>query len=91
MIRSIRFVDQVIEDAPLVITKEYIDKHCIHLVVHGFADEEDYTKQQSFFQVPISMNKFKQIQYYDEESSSDIMKRIVSQYKCREEDHQLPK
>ena len=80
IIKSINIVDEVIEDAPLVITKEFIEKYNIDLVVHGFSNDEDWEKQKDFFDYLIKENKFKRINYYDKTSTTDIIKKIKDGY-----------
>lgn len=50
IIRSIRYVDEVILGSPLVMTREFVKKHRIDCIVHGFSDISDYEKQKEFFQ-----------------------------------------
>ena len=75
IIRAIGIVDSIIFPAPLIITDEFMIENNIDLVVHGFANEADFLKQQEFFKVPISQNKFAKIDYYIKESTSDIISR----------------
>ncbi len=76
IIKNLKLVDLVIEDAPLIVTKDFIEKYNIDLVVHGFANEGDLENQKEFFKVPIQMKKFKTIEYYKELSTTDIINKI---------------
>ena len=76
IIKNIKIVDEIIESAPLVITKEFIEKNNIDLVVHGFANDNDWEKQKDFFKYLIENNKFKKINYYDKISTTDIINNI---------------
>lgn len=76
IIKNIKDVDMVIFSGPLKITKEFLEKHNIDLVVHSFANEDDYEKQKDFFNEIIQMGKFKYIEYYKGMSTSDIIKNI---------------
>jgi choline-phosphate cytidylyltransferase len=80
IIKNLSIVDQVIEKAPLVITKEFVETNNIDLVVHGFSNEEDWEKQKSFFEFLNENNKFKRINYYDKISTTDIIKKIKNDY-----------
>jgi choline-phosphate cytidylyltransferase len=80
IIKSINIVNQIIEDAPLVITKDFIEKYNIDLVVHGFSNDDDWEKQKDFFDYLIKENKFKRISYYDKTSTTDIIKKIKEEY-----------
>ena len=39
------------------------------MIVHGFANNEDFEKQKEFFKIPLQLNKFKTIEYYSEIST----------------------
>ena len=80
IIKNLSVVNQVIFPAPLIMTKEFLDEYNIDLVVHGFANQDDFNKQLEFFKVPIELNKFKVIQYYTKISTSDIIKNIKENY-----------
>ena len=72
--RSCRFVDQVIEDAPLTITREFIDQHKIDLVIHGDDKGTHFEKQHS---AAIKQGKMKYIPYTSGVSTSEIIKKII--------------
>jgi len=73
MVRSCRYVDEVIESAPLTITRAFIDNNNIHFVVHG-DDITDELKRQH--KVPIEMKIVKYVKYTEGISTTDIIKRI---------------
>ena len=76
IVQSIKHVDAIICPCPLVVTEEFMDRHKIDLVVHGFANESDRLNQYKFFEIPIRLNKFQTIPYYDGQSTTDIIKKI---------------
>ena len=78
IIKSIGIVDQVIEGCPLVLDNDFLNKYGITRVVHGFANESDWKKQEIFFKDII--NKFSIIQYYEKTSTTDIIKKIKNDY-----------
>jgi choline-phosphate cytidylyltransferase len=80
MLYSCKYVDNIITNAPLIITKEFMLENNIDLVVHGFNNPEDEDSQSEFFKVPIEMGKYKTIPYSYIESTSNIIKRIKDQY-----------
>ena len=80
IIKNIKIVDEIIESAPLVLTREFIEENNIDLVVHGFANDNDWEKQQDFFKYLIENNKFKKINYYDKISTTDIINNIKRNY-----------
>lgn len=80
MLESCKYIDNIITNAPLIITKEFMLKNNIDLVVHGFNNPEDENCQSEFFKVPIEMGKYKTIPYSYIESTSNIIKRIKESY-----------
>ena len=76
IIKNLKLVNEVIIDCPLIITEDFINEHKIDLVVHSFSNEEDFNKQKRFFEIPIKLNKFKVIKYYDKLSTTDIINKI---------------
>jgi ethanolamine-phosphate cytidylyltransferase len=80
LVKSCKFVDKVIFPAPLIITDKFMKEHNIDLVVHGFSNIEDAKKQDKFFEIPIKLNKFKEIKYYDKISTTSIIKKIINEY-----------
>ena len=50
IVNSLRIVDEVIYPAPLVMTKEFVTRHNIDIVLHGFSDISDYKKQEKFYE-----------------------------------------
>ena len=65
IISNIKDVDEVIFPCPMSVTKEFIDKHQIDLVVHGFLNKEDEKNQEELFRYVREINKFKTIEYCD--------------------------
>ena len=80
MVESCKYVDSIIESAPLFITTEFIDIHNIDLVVHSFFDSNDYGNQQQFYKTAKDLNKFKQIPYSYLERKKKIINRIKQNY-----------
>lgn len=76
IVSNIKDVDEVIFPCPMSVTKEFIDKHQIDLVVHGFADDNDFNNQKEFFKEIIDLGKFKVQEYYKGSSTTEIIKKI---------------
>ena len=76
IIKNIKYVDEIVENPPLIITKEFMNKYNIDLVVHAFNNPEDANKQDDFFKYPKSINKFKEISYCYECSTTTIINKI---------------
>lgn len=74
IIRSICYVDEVIMGAPLIMTKEFVDRHRIDCIVHGFSDPKDFDKQKEFFKEVSDI--FYQIPYYKHLSTTEILNKI---------------
>ena len=80
IIKNIRDVDEVIFPCPLIIDELFIKNNNIDIIIHGFSDENDLEKQKNFFAVPIKLDKFKTIKYYDKTSTTDIINNIKLNY-----------
>ena len=80
MIDSCKYVDKVIKDAPLIITKDFMDKHKIDLVVHSYSNKNDENNQNEFFKIPMKMGKYQIIEYSHIESTTRIINRIKNDY-----------
>jgi len=79
IVKSLEIVDDIVCPCPLLVTKEFMQKWKIDLVVHGFADENDRDRQiDEFFRVAVEEGKFQEINYYSKMSTTDIISRIVA-------------
>ena len=72
MIESCKYVDKVIFPAPLCITPDFLTEHCIDIVVHAFANDEDYNKQKYFFK-HVNLHK---INYSNRINTTEIIDTI---------------
>ena len=70
-----RYVDEVLPNAPLVIDEDWIEKHDIHLVVHGDDFSQDQIKD--FYKVPAEMGIFRTVPYTKGVSTTEIIRRII--------------
>ncbi|XP_008813161.2 choline-phosphate cytidylyltransferase 2-like [Phoenix dactylifera] len=80
-LRHCKWVDEVIPDAPWVITQEFIDKHKIDYVAHDslpYADASGAGKD--VYEFVKAIGKFKETKRTDGISTSDIIMRIVKDY-----------
>lgn len=80
LIESCKYVNKIVEDAPLILTEEFLNINEIDLVCHAFADETDLDKQLEFFKVPIRMNKFRKVKYNQGISTTNIINKIKREY-----------
>ena len=74
VIKSIKYVDEVIPDAPLLIDEKWIKKHDIDMIVHG--DDWEISKLQNIYKIPIEMGIFKTVPHTPSISTTDIIKRL---------------
>ena len=68
-----RYVDEVVPNAPLTVTREWIAQHEIDLVVHGDDFPEELYKL--CYEIPIEMGIFRTVTYTRGISSSEIITR----------------
>lgn len=80
IIENLKCVDKIVKNAPLIIKEEFIKKNKIDLIVHGFSDINDINKQSEFFKIPIKLNKFKKMPYYELISTTQILDKIKKNY-----------
>jgi hypothetical protein len=74
-------VDEVIPDAPWVITKEFLDAHGIDFVAHDDLPYADTSGQVDDVYGPVkAMGKFRATQRTDGVSTSDLILRILRDY-----------
>ncbi|XP_072994743.1 choline-phosphate cytidylyltransferase 2-like [Typha latifolia] len=80
-LRHCKWVDEVIPDAPWVITKEFLDKHKIDFVAHDSLPYADASGAgNDVYQFVKSIGKFKETKRTEGISTSDIIMRIVKDY-----------
>ncbi|XP_052202846.1 choline-phosphate cytidylyltransferase 1-like isoform X2 [Diospyros lotus] len=80
-LRHCRWVDEVIPDAPWVITQEFLNKHQIDFVAHDslpYADASGAGKD--VYEFVKAIGKFKETKRTEGISTSDIIMRIVKDY-----------
>ncbi|XP_010260648.1 PREDICTED: choline-phosphate cytidylyltransferase 2-like [Nelumbo nucifera] len=80
-LRHCRWVDEVIPDAPWVITQEFLDKHNIDYVAHDslpYADASGAGKD--VYEFVKAVGKFKETKRTEGISTSDIIMRILKDY-----------
>ena len=74
-VRSCRWVDEIIPNAPLVVTAEYMEEHGIDLVVHG--DDQLPEASRASYGAAMDQGKFKTVPYTAEISTSGIIRRVL--------------
>lgn len=74
MLESCKYISNVIPDAPMPITKEFIDNNKIDFVIHG--DDISNEQRYHWYNIPISMGIYKEVSYTNSISTTDIIDRI---------------
>tara|TARA_R110000796_G_scaffold106618_1_gene217073 strand:+ start:9126 stop:9518 length:393 start_codon:yes stop_codon:yes gene_type:complete len=77
MVKACRYVDEVIEGAPLVITEDFLTTNKIDLVIHGDDVTEKIKKQHQFV---TRKNMMKYIPYTKGVSTTSIINKIIKEY-----------
>ena len=75
IVRACKYVDEVIEDAPLIVTKDFMTEHEIDLVIHGDDCGDHFGIQHGD---PIKVGKMKYLPYTKGISTSMIIDRIIN-------------
>jgi glycerol-3-phosphate cytidylyltransferase-like family protein len=73
-VEGCKYVDKVIADSPVTITKEFIDLHKIDLIFTPDNRTEDEIKLM--LEVPYEMGIVRKVPYTNTISTTDIIKRI---------------
>lgn len=73
-VRACKYVDEVLPNAPLKVTQEWIEEHNIDLVVHG--DDFEESKIAYYYEAPIAMSIFRTVPYTKGISTSQLITRI---------------
>jgi len=74
VVEACKYVDKVIKDSPVSITKEFIDLHKIDLIFTSDNRTEDEIKLM--LEVPYQMGIVRKVPYTNTISTTDIIKRI---------------
>ena len=78
IVKANKWVSKVIEDAPLYITEEYINKHNIDLI--AIPSNRTYEEIQKMCIIPYNKNMLRFIEYTEEISTTKIIERIVNRF-----------
>ncbi|KAL5525228.1 PCT1 [Sanghuangporus sanghuang] len=89
-VRHCRWVDEVVQDAPWIIDKAFLDKHEIDYVAH---DEDPYPSSSfdDVYSLVKSLGRFIPTRRTPGVSTSELLERIVKGYRKREFDSKLEK
>lgn len=78
VVRSCKYVDEVVEAAPLIITEKFLLENNIDCVVHGDDHSPEFAKQHA---EPLRMGIMRYVPYSHGTSTSEIIKKISSRLK----------
>jgi cytidyltransferase-like protein len=78
VIQACRYVDEVLPDAPDVVTSEFLKTHRIALVIHGSDISEEVI--EVIYKGPLQEGKFKTVKRVGEISTTEIINRIKTRY-----------
>jgi len=73
MVRSCKYVDEVVEAAPLIISEEFLKKHRIDVIIHGDNINDEIKKQHK---VPLEKNMIKYIPHTKGISTTQLVSKI---------------
>ena len=76
IVKSCKYVDEVVFEPPLYITEKFIKKHNIDIVAHG-DDMTEYLKKYNY-EIPMKLGIMKTVPYYNDISTTEIIKRILA-------------
>lgn len=82
-VETCNYVNKVLINIPVPITKEFIKQHNISMVMHAH-DESENDIYNKYYIEPIKMNIFKRLNYTDGVSTSEILKRIIDRFIVKE-------
>jgi cytidyltransferase-like protein len=74
VVAACRYVDEVIPDAPLVVSREWIDEHRIDLVVHG--DDLAEEMLMLMYRAPHELGILRLVPYTAGISTSELIERV---------------
>jgi cytidyltransferase-like protein len=74
VVAACRHVDEVVPDAPLSVTREWLEEHRIDLVVHG--DDLDEESLERMYGVPRALGILRLVPYTLGVSTSQLIERI---------------
>jgi cytidyltransferase-like protein len=88
VVEACKFVDQVLRDAPLRVTEEFMDEHAIDFVIHGTETPE--AERQAMYDVPIGRGRYTEVPRTAGISTTELFDRIASRLAVDYTEHALP-
>ena len=75
VISACKYVDEIIQNSPLIIDKDFIQQNNIDLVVHAHHINDH--SQDEFFKVPMEMGIFHRVEYTPTISTTELIQRCT--------------
>jgi cytidyltransferase-like protein len=88
VVEACQYVDQVLPNAPLRVTREFMEDNAIDFVVHG--TEMPEAERQAMYSIPIGRGKYTEVPRTPGISTTDLIDRIASRLAVDYEEHALP-
>ena len=88
VVEACRYVDEVLGDAQLQVSEEYMDTHRIDLEVHGSETPDD--ERQAMYGVPIRSGRYSEVPRTPGISTTELIDRIASRLAVSFDDHAMP-
>jgi cytidyltransferase-like protein len=82
IVKSCKYVNEVFITDVLIMDEDFLLNHNIDFVVHGFTSD-DREKQREFFKIPIELGKFKELDYHQGVSTTQLIKKTNRECKKR--------
>lgn len=77
-ISACKYVDSIIPEAPLVITKDFIDNYKIDMCFHSHSEEQHEVLKLDDYKDPVLLKKFTRMDYCNTISTTGIINRILN-------------
>lgn len=84
IIKSCKYVDEIIEASPLIISEEFLKKHRIDVIIHGNDVSDEIKKQHK---IPLEKNMIKYVPYTEGISTTEIIKKIQNLMNREQDEH----
>ena len=88
VVSACRYVDDVLPDAPLRVTQEFMEEHAIDFVIHGTGAQE--LERQAMYDIPIGLGRYTEVPRTGGISTTEVIDRIASRCAVEYEQHALP-
>lgn len=81
VLEACKYVDEVIPNAPIKVTKQFMEEHNVRMVVHG--NKMDPVERQTMYGVPIEMGHYTEVHRTAGISTTDLIDRVADRMTVR--------